>query len=58
MQGAMIAIFWSLAGKLGAKFFASVIVSGLKEWSSHTENKFDDAIAEAFKKAWESEPEK
>jgi hypothetical protein len=58
MQVALMGIFWSLVGKLGAKFFANVIIAGLKEWSSHTENKFDDAVAEAFRQAWEGVPEK
>lgn len=55
MQAAMMGIIWALVGKLGARFFANVIIAGLKEWSSHTDNKFDDAVAEAFNKAWEGE---
>lgn len=55
MQAAMMGIFWALVGKLGAKFFANVIIAGLNEWARHTENKFDDSVAEAFREAWEGE---
>jgi hypothetical protein len=52
MQAAMIAIVWSLVGKLGAEFVAKVLCAGMDEWAKHTETKFDDKVAEAFEKAW------
>ena len=58
MQAAMMGIIWALVGKLGAKFFANVITAGLNEWAKHTDNKFDDAVAEAFREAWDGVPEK
>lgn len=52
MQGAAIALFWALAGKLGEKFFAKVICGGMREWKKKTANQWDDAISDAFHEAW------
>lgn len=52
MQAALIAIIWSLAGKLGADFFAKVLCGGMREWKKQTANKWDDAISDAFHEAW------
>ena len=52
MQAALIAIVWSLAGKLSEKFFAKILCAGMDEWKKKTANQFDDRVAEAFHEAW------